>query len=249
MEVMVAMGEWPDTPIEGTWVRMRDAENVSATDPEAPFFGTYYLDPTEPSASTPSLYALAEFNPLPETEPTQDVQCESGVVDVPDASMFVTESGLMTGAIALNDHGEFDKYIFGVPNERTAGLDAIDGTYTGLAYAGHDDPGQRAFPVSLTCEGGQCTGAEMTDPATGALSEEMVEVSFEPPNTPELGILRGVISNSEATDPNTQQRPAHVACAASTQVLDTDHKLLSCVGMSPDNPEHAFSMLLRSTIE
>jgi hypothetical protein len=198
------------------------------------------------------MYALTEFNPVGETEPTQEARCEDGVVSVSGATMYVTESGLVSGALATSEQDGFDKFIFGVPNERTAGLDAISGEYIGLAYAGHDDPAERVFPVGLTCEDGQCVGADITDVDTGTRSGESVELSFEPPNVPELGILRGVISQSATSETEatgTQTRPAHVACAASTQVLDTDHKMLTCTGMAPDNPEHTFSLMLRSTGE
>lgn len=249
LHVMVAAGECPTSRMDGNWVMMRDTEQVPANDPEAPFFGTFDFDLGNQYAAIPTLYALTEFNPVGETEPTQEATCTEGVVDVPDTDLYVTESGLMAARLKTSE--QHRKYIFGVPNEQTEDLDALNGEYAGVAYNNHDDPGDTVMPVHISCEGGTCTGAEVTDIETGAVaSDGAAKISFNAVNSPELGMVTGTIrtlSGDETTD--KYQRPSHIACAASTNVLDTDRNILSCVGMAPDNPEHMFSVLLTSMDE
>jgi hypothetical protein len=246
LHVMVAAGECPTGPMDGNWVMMKDTEQVPANDPKAPFFGTFDFDLSNQYADLPTLYALAEFNLAGETEPTQEATCTNGIVDAPNTDLYVTASGLMAARLETSE--EHRKYIFGVPNERTEGLGALDGEYAGLVYNNHDDPGHKVMPVHVACEGGTCTGAEVAEIKTGdEASNEPAKISFNAVNSPELGMVTGTITTSsteESTDKTSA--PSHIACAASTKGLDTDRTILSCVGMTPDNPERMFSVLLTS---
>jgi len=247
LHLMVAAGECPESAMDGNWVMVRDEENVPATDPEAPFFGTFYFDPSTQVAKIPSMYSLVDFAERGTTEPADGAECANGVVDLPDADMFVTESGIMTVRLRAGDQG-FNKFIFGVPNEQTDGLSALNGEYAGLAFNSRDETGQKIMPVHTTCDAGTCTGAEVTDIESGTVATDgTVEISLNEPNSPALGMVTGTITQvtkQETTD--GQVTSSHIACAASTKVLDTDRTILSCVGMSPDNPEAMFSVLMTS---
>lgn len=246
MHVMVSAGACPTAPTDGNWIMVHDAEHVPATDPEGGFFGTFYYDPSRNFAKIPALYSLAEFANLGGTEPTQEAVCENGIIDLPEADMYLTESGIMALRLHTGDEG-FSKYVFGVPNEQTESVEALDGEYAGLLFNSSPE-GREVTPVHTACEGGTCTGTEVTDVESGTeAAEGGATITLHAPNELEPGIITGTIANSakqETTD--GEQTTSKIACTASTKVLDTDRKILSCVGMSPDNPEQAFSVLMTS---
>lgn len=244
MHLLVAAGECPTETMDGNWVMVKDGARVAATEPEAPFFGTFYYDPNSQLAKIPSMYSLAAFAPTGTTEPADGAQCADGVVDLPDAEMYVTASGMMT--VRLNVEDGANKIIFGVPNEQTDGLDALDGEYAGLLFNNHATE-RKVTPVHTSCQGGTCTGVEVTDVETGAeAAEGAVEITLDAPNELAPGLITGSIQHSAKQGSTDEASTAHVACAASTKVLDTERNILSCVGMSPDNPEHLFNVLLTS---
>lgn len=246
LHIMVAAGECPTSRMDGNWVMMKDTEQIPANDPEAPFFGTFDFDLSNQYADLPILYALTEFNPAGETEPTQEATCTNGIVDAPNTDLYVTASGIMAARLETSE--QHRKYIFGLPNEQTESLDALDGEYAGLVYNNHDDPSHKVMPVHVSCEGGTCTGVDVTEIKTGdEASSDPAKISFNAVNSPELGMVTGTITTSSTEEPTDKtSAPSHIACAASTKGLDTDRNILSCVGMTPDNPERMFSVLLTS---
>jgi hypothetical protein len=244
--VMVAAGECPTSRVDGNWVVMQDTEQVPANDPKTPFFGTFDFDLSNQYAAIPTLYTLTEFNPVGETDSTQEATCTNGVVDAPNTDLYVTASGVMAARLETSE--DHRKHIFGLPNEQTESVDALNGKYAGLVYNNHDKPGHKVSPVHVSCEGGTCTGADVTEIKTDTeASDGTVKISFSAINSPEPGVLTGTITNvSTAGSTDKISAPSHIACAVSTKGLDTDRNVLSCVGMTPDNPEHMFSVLLTS---
>lgn len=244
MHVMVSTGACPDGAMDGNWITVKDTKNVSATAPDVPFFGTFYFDPATQVADLPSSFTLADFSAQEGTEPADGATCTDGVISLQETEVYVTDSGVMTARIGEE---ESDRFIFGVPNEQTDGLSALDGDYSGFRFINHEDAERKIAPVRVSCEGGACTGTDITDIEAGTeASDGSATLSLNEPNSPEAGMITGTITHDAEQETTDDEQVSNIACAASTEVLETDRKLLSCVGMSPDHPEVMFSVLLTS---
>ncbi len=235
---MVSAGNCPSEDFIANWVIVKKASSRAADDADADFFGEFSYTAASQSAIIPSARALENSFQDQGENSLGNGSCESGIMSIADAIMFLTSNGgaIVQTGVSDPDEGSF---IFALTQKAISAVSNLDGDYAGMLFDENLSDGSKISPVSLACSNGTCTGTIVTNIETGATSTETVTVNLS--GTPDdlgSGLITGTI--------NDGTNSGNLACMADISVLDGDTKMINCIGQSPGDNTKMFNVLFIS---
>lgn len=247
---MVTAGNCPTADINANWVIVkqdRSAGNADAANAGRDFAGTFHYDYATGIPTLPAKKSLTDGFPTVTgggIDPGA-VSCESGILEVPGAVMYLTENG---GAIVhtygsdTNNEND-DSFIFGLGQKAITNASESDGEYAGMLFDDNMSDGTKLNPVSLTCTSGTCTANLVTDVETGATSADSVTITLSN-SINEIGgdSLNGFMTGTISDGSNT----GNMICMVDPDAAGSGKKIVSCVGQSPGDNNDMFNVLFVS---
>ncbi|MDH3716346.1 MAG: hypothetical protein OET44_21165 [Gammaproteobacteria bacterium] len=235
---MVVAGNCPADDVLANWVMVKKANTAAADDADREFFGTFAYSTDTNTATLPMRRALANAFQDAGAQALAGGACESGIMTVEDAVMYLTSNG---GAIVHTEVNNPDdgSFIFALSQKAIGAVGNLDADYAGVLFDDSMTEGQKIQPVALSCAAGACTGTIVTDVTTGATSAESVTVTLDgDPDAFGNGLITGTIASGADT--------GNLACMADTGVLDSGRIMVSCIGQSPGDNSNMFNVLFTS---
>lgn len=248
---MVTSGTCPTADFDANWVIVKhdtsgghaDASNVNRD-----FAGTFHYDSATGTPTLPVKKSLADGFPDVTgggIDPG-DVVCDSGIMNIPGAAMYLTANG---GAIVHTDSGTpgdsaDDSFIFGLGQKAITNISESDGDYAGMLFDDNMSDGSKLNSISLSCTSGTCIGNIVTDVKTGATSADSVTITLSNSvndigGTSADGFLTGTIDDGMGGTGN-------MVCMADPDAVGSGKKIVSCVGQSPGDTNQMFNVLFVS---
>ncbi|MDH5764427.1 MAG: hypothetical protein OEZ38_00315 [Gammaproteobacteria bacterium] len=240
---MIEAGKCPDENIDANWVVVKkeniSPDNAGADSTSRDFFGTFHFEAATNTPSLPSSYAIAGATALGPGIIPGTTSCSSGIMQVTDAAIYLTDNGgaiVHTGTDTANDESD-DSFIFGLSQKAVSNINNLDGDYAGMLFdQSVSQAGDRIQPITITCTGGACIARYISDIVTGQIEPDTISIYLS--GTVDAlanGLVTGTVAEGTGPGPGI----AELACMIDSSALNTEKKIISCVGQSPVTGEQS----------